>query len=45
MEEFHQPFLLYGISLIYGATGQLNFNDLIMTLSIIEYHNFFLILD
>jgi NADH-quinone oxidoreductase subunit N len=38
-------FFLYGISLIYGATGQLNFNDLIMTLSIIEYHNFFLILD
>ena len=38
-------FLLYGISLIYGATGQLNFNDLIMTLSIIEVHNFYLILD
>lgn len=37
-------FLLYGISLIYGATGQLNFNDLIMTLSIIDCHNFFLIL-
>lgn len=37
-------FLLYGISLIYGATGQLNFNDLIMTLSIIDSHNFFLIL-
>ena len=34
-------FLLYGISLIYGATGQLNFNDLIMTLSIIDGHNFF----
>lgn len=38
-------FLLYGISLIYGATGQLNFNDLIMTLSLIEVHNFYLILD
>jgi NADH:ubiquinone oxidoreductase subunit 2 (subunit N) len=37
-------FLLYGISLIYGATGQLNFNDLIMTLSVIDCHNFFLIL-
>jgi len=38
-------FLLYGISLIYGATGQLNFNDLVMTLSIIDVHNFYLILD
>jgi NADH-quinone oxidoreductase subunit N len=38
-------FLLYGISLIYGATGQLNFNDLVMTLSIIESHNFLLLLD
>lgn len=37
-------FLLYGISLIYGATGQLNFNDLIMTLSIIDSNNFLLIL-
>jgi len=37
-------FLLYGISLIYGATGQLNFNDLVMTLSIIDSHNFFLLL-
>ena len=36
-------FLLYGISLIYTATGQLNFNDLIMTLSVIDTHNFFLI--
>lgn len=37
-------FLLYGISLIYGATGQLNFNDLVMTLSIIDVQNFYLIL-
>lgn len=36
--------LLYGISLIYGATGQLNFNDLIMTLSLIDQNNFLLIL-
>lgn len=38
-------FLLYGISLVYMATGQLNFNDLIMTLSLINCNNFFLILD
>lgn len=31
--------LLYGISLIYSVTGQLNFSDLIMTLSFIEYSN------
>jgi NADH-quinone oxidoreductase subunit N len=37
-------FLLYGISLIYGATGQINFTDLIMTLSVIDSHNFFLLL-
>lgn len=37
-------FLLYGISLIYSATGQLNFNDLIMTLSLINSHNSVLIL-
>lgn len=37
-------FLLYGISLVYMATGQLNFNDLIMTLSLINCNNFFLIL-
>ena len=34
-------FLLYGISLVYMATGQLNFNDLIMTLSLINCNNFF----
>jgi NADH-quinone oxidoreductase subunit N len=38
-------FLLYGISLIYGATGQINFTDLIMTLSVVDSHNFFLLLD
>lgn len=38
-------FLLYGLSLIYGATGQLNFNDLIMTLFIIEKNNLLIILD
>lgn len=36
--------LLYGISLIYAATGQLNFNDLIMTLSLINTNNFLIIL-
>lgn len=37
-------FLLYGISLIYGATGQINFNDLIMTLSLIDNNNLLLLL-
>lgn len=37
-------FFLYGISLVYGVTGQINLNDLIMTLSIIKTSNLFLIL-
>lgn len=37
-------FFLYGISLIYGATGQINFDDLTMTLSIINENNLLLIL-
>ena len=32
-------FLLYGISLIYSVTGQLNFSDLIMTVFFLNYFN------
>lgn len=38
-------FLLYGISLIYSVTGQLNFSDLIMTLFFLNYFNWPFIMD
>lgn len=37
-------FLLYGVSLIYSTTGQLNFSDLIMSVSFLEYYNYPMIL-